>query len=123
MPYPTWLARINKRVFNPREIRRGKSPIVIHVGRSSGTLYQTPLDAHPTKRGYVLVVRYGPGSDWVRNILEAGTATLRVDGGEHRLESPRLVSQQEAVDGFVTGFDPGPSFFKAEHYLLMDHSS
>lgn len=123
MPYPRWLARINKRVFNPREIRRGKSPVVIHVGRSSGTLYQTPLDSHPTKRGYVLVVRYGPGSDWVRNILEAGTATLRVDGREHRLESPRLVSQQEAVDWLDSGYDPGPDFFKAEHYLLTDHSS
>ena len=123
MPYPKWLAKINKRVFNPRELRRGKRPTVIHVGRSSGTLHQTPLDAHPTKRGYVLVVRYGPDSDWVRNILEAGTATLRVDGGEHRLESPRLVSQQEAVDELASGLDPGPAFFRAEHYLLMDHSS
>lgn len=123
MPYPKWLAKINKQVFNPREIRRGKRPIVIHIGRSSGTFYQTPLDAHPTKRGYVLVVRYGPSSDWLRNILEAGTATLRVDGGEHRLESPRLVSQQEAVDELASGLDPGPAFFKVEHYLLMDHSS
>lgn len=123
MPYPTWLAKINKRVFNPREIRRGKRPVVTHLGRSSGTLYQTPLDAHPTKWGYVLVVRYGPGSDWLRNILEAGTATLRVDGGEHRLGSPRLVSQQEAVGELAAGLDPGPAFFRAEHYLLMDHSS
>jgi deazaflavin-dependent oxidoreductase (nitroreductase family) len=123
MPYPKWLARINKRVFNPIEIRRGKRPVVIHVGRSSGTVYQTPLDAHPHKRGYVLVVRYGPGSDWVRNILAAGTATLRVDGREHRLKLPRLVSQQEAVDELDSGYDPGPDFFKAEHFLLTDHSS
>ena len=123
MPYPRWLARINKRVFNPGEIRRGKRPVVVHVGRSSGTVYQTPLDAHPTRRGYVLVVRYGPGSDWVRNLLEAGTAILRVDGREHRLESPRLVSQQEAVDELIAGSDPDSDFFKAEHYLLTDHSS
>jgi deazaflavin-dependent oxidoreductase (nitroreductase family) len=123
MPYPKWLARINKRVFNPIEIRRGKRPVVIHVGRSSGTVYQTPLDAHPHKRGYVLVVRYGPGSDWVRNILAAGTATLRVGGEEHRLESPRLVAQEGAADEMVPGFEPDPAFFKAEHYLLMDHSS
>ncbi|HZD23548.1 MAG TPA: nitroreductase family deazaflavin-dependent oxidoreductase [Acidimicrobiia bacterium] len=123
MPYPRWLARINKRVFNPQEIRRGKRPVVIHVGRSSGTVYQTPLDAHRTRQGYVLVVRYGPGSDWVRNIRLAGAATLRVDGREYRLVSPRLVTQQEAIDELVQGFDPGPDFFKAEHYLLMDHSS
>jgi hypothetical protein len=34
-----------------------------------------------------------------------------------------LVSQQEAVDELASGLDPGPAFFKAEHYLLMDHSS
>lgn len=123
MPYPRWLARINKQVFNPREIRRGKRPVVIHVGRTSGTVYQTPLDAHPTRRGFVLVVRYGPESDWVRNILVADAATLRGDGREHRLESPRLVTQQEAVDELAAGLDPGSDFFKAEHYLLMDHSS
>lgn len=120
-PYPRWLARINRRLFNPMELRRGKRPVVIHVGRSSGTVYQTPLDAHPTKGGYVLVVRYGPDSDWVRNILAAGTATLRVDGREVRLVSPRLVSEKEALDHLVSGSDPGADFFKAGHYLLMDH--
>jgi deazaflavin-dependent oxidoreductase (nitroreductase family) len=123
MPYPRWLAKINKRVFNPREIKRGKRPVVIHVGRSSGSVFQTPLDAHPTRGGYVLVVRYGPGSDWVRNILAAGTATLRVEREEHRLDSPRLVSQQEAVDELAPGFEPDADFYKAEHYLLMDHTS
>lgn len=123
VPYPRWLAKINKRVFNPREVRRGERPLVIHVGRSSGTVYRTPLDAHPTQDGYVLVVRYGPGSDWVQNILAADTAMLRVDGVEHQLDSPRLVSQQEAVDRLVPGLEPDDDdFFKAEHYLLMDHS-
>jgi hypothetical protein len=26
MPYPRWLAKINKGIFNPSEIRRGKRP-------------------------------------------------------------------------------------------------
>ena len=122
MPYPRWLAKVNKRVFNPREVRKGERPVVIHVGRSSGIVHQTPLDAHPTTGGYVLVVRYGPGSDWVRNILATDTATLRVDGEEHRLDSPRLVSEREAIDQLAPGFEPDADFLKAEHYLLMDHS-
>lgn len=120
MPYPRWLAKINRRVFNPIEIRRGKRPVVVHVGRSSGTLYQTPLDAHPARRGYLLVVRYGPGSDWVRNILAAGAATLRIDGEEHRLVSPRLVTEEEALAELAPDIEPGADFFKAEHYLVMD---
>lgn len=122
MPLPRWLAKINKHVFNPREVSKGKRPVVAHVGRSSGTVYQTPLDAHPTVGGYVLVVRYGPGSDWVQNITAAGTATLRVDGLELHLEAPRLVSREEAVEQLVPGFEPGDDFFKAEHYLLMNHT-
>ncbi len=122
MPYPRWLAKINKRLVNPREVRRGERPIVVHVGRSSGTVYETPLDAHPTKNGYVLVVRYGPGSDWVRNILTAGSARLRLGGEEHLLDAPRLVSQQEAVEQLAPGFEPGADFFKAEHFLLLDRA-
>jgi deazaflavin-dependent oxidoreductase (nitroreductase family) len=119
MPYPRWLAKINKRVFNPRQIRKGQYPVVTHVGRTSGKSYKTPLDAFPTRTGYVLVARYGPESDWVRNILAAGTATLRIDGEEHALDSPRLVSQEEALDVLVSE-KPPEDFTKAEDFVLMD---
>jgi hypothetical protein len=42
MPLPRWLAHINKRVFNPMEVRRGARPVLIHTGRSSGKTYRTP---------------------------------------------------------------------------------
>ena len=122
MPYPRWLAKVNKRVFNPREVSKGERPVVIHVGRSSGTVYQTPLDAYPTIGGYLLVVRYGPGSDWVRNVLAAGEARLRVDGEELYLDSPRLVSQNDAVIQLAPGAEPTKDFFKAEHYLLLSRT-
>jgi deazaflavin-dependent oxidoreductase (nitroreductase family) len=90
-----------------------------HVGRTSGRSYQTPLDALHIKSGYVLVCRYGPESDWVQNILAAGSATLRVDGQSVSLVSPRLVSLDEALEE-LTVDDPPKSFAKAEHFLLMD---
>jgi len=123
MPYPRWLARINRALFNPRQVKTGKYPVVTHVGRSSGTVYRTPLDAHPTQGGYVLVVRYGPESDWVRNILFSGSATLRIGEAEYRLTAPRLVSPAEATGQLAPGSDPGADFYKAEDYLLMDHAS
>ncbi len=122
MPYPRWLAKVNKRFINPREVMRGERPVVVHVGRSSGTVYQTPLDAYPTDRGYVLVVRYGPGSDWVRNVLRAGGASLKLDGEQVRLGSPRLVLQDEAVSQLAPGAEPARDFFKAGHYMLLNHS-
>ena len=119
MAYPRWLAKINKRVFNPKQVRSGKYPVVTHVGRVSGKTYQTPLDAFPTTTGYVLVARYGPESDWVRNILAAGTANLRVDGEDHSLHSPRLVFQDDALNSLV-GEEPPADFTKAEDFVLMD---
>jgi deazaflavin-dependent oxidoreductase (nitroreductase family) len=121
MPYPRWLAHINKRVFNPGQVRRGKYPVITHVGRSSGTRYQTPLDAYPTKNGYVLVARYGPESDWVRNVLAAKTATLRIGGEDHKLRSPRLVSLEEALEALAVDELPA-DFAKAEDFILMDQS-
>lgn len=122
MAYPRWLAKINKRLFNPRELRRGKYPILIHTGRVSGTSYSTPMDAHPTRDGFVLVVRYGPRSDWVRNAISAGGATLRIDGEDHALAAPRLVGETEALAALPDGYDPGADFTKAEDFLLMDRT-
>ena len=121
MPYPRWLAKINKRVINPRQIRKGDYPVVSHVGRTSGRSYETPLDAYPTWTGYVLVARYGPESDWVRNIMAAETATLRIEGEEHALDMPRLVSQEDALDVLISEEPPG-DFTKAEDFLLMDEN-
>lgn len=119
MPYPRWVAKVNKRVFNPRQIRKGSYPVVKHVGRVSGRSYETPLDAYATRTGYVLVARYGPGSDWVRNILASGTATLRIGDDEHVLSSPQLVSQEEALDA-LTSAEPPADFTRAQDFLLME---
>lgn len=121
MPYPRWLALLNKRVFNPGQVRKGKYPVVTHVGRTSGTTYRTPLDAFRTGTGFVLVARYGPDSDWVRNVLAAGTATLRFEGTEYELGAPRLVRLEDATAVLVS--EPPANFAKAADFLLMDHRS
>jgi deazaflavin-dependent oxidoreductase (nitroreductase family) len=95
MPLPRLLARVNKRVFNPLEMRRGVEPVLIHVGRSSGKTYRTPLDAHPLQDGYLFIPMYGPRTDWLKNVIAAGAARLSIGGTEIELESPRLVRKGE----------------------------
>ncbi|BCB91134.1 nitroreductase family deazaflavin-dependent oxidoreductase [Phytohabitans suffuscus] len=95
MPLPRWLARLNRRFVNPAEVRRGVRPVLVHVGRSSGRVYRTPLDAHPVGDGYVFVPLYGPRTDWVRNVLAAGTARLSVGGAEKELVAPRMVRKKD----------------------------
>ncbi len=98
MPMPLWWGQINKRIFNPLELRRGKRPVIRHVGRRSGAVYRTPLDAHPVDDGYLFILVYGSGSDWVQNILASGDATLEIDNTEIPLTNPRLLDAAEVRD-------------------------
>jgi len=120
MPMPRWLARINKRVFNPIEIRRGARPVLIHAGRSSGTTYHTPLDAHPVAGGYLFIPLYGDRTDWVKNALAAGGARLRIDGGEIELVTPRLVRKSEVWHLVPAGTKKPPGITEESRLLLMD---
>ena len=43
-----------------------------------------------TEDGYVLALTYGPGTDWVKNVLAAGGCELRTRGRAIRLTSPLL---------------------------------
>jgi len=117
---PRWLARINKRTFNVWEIRRGKRPVLSHVGRSSGQTLHTPLDAHQIDGGYLFIPMYGAESDWVLNILAAGSARLTVDGEERTLVAPRLVSGDEALPQLPPRARKQKSIVRLEHFLQMD---
>lgn len=120
MPMPKWWGHINKRVFNPRAVAGGKWPVLTHVGRTSGTTYRTPLDAHPVEGGYLFVLVYGSGADWVRNILAAGSADLRVDGRDHTLTAPRLVDYAEFDEALPAHIARPPKLLRITEFLRMD---
>ena len=120
MPLPKWVAKFNKRVINPREVKRGKWPVLVHVGRSSGTTYHTPLEVHPVDGGYIFVLVYGSGSDWVQNVLAAGSATIEIDGNLVELISPRLVSKEYASNLMAADTKAPPGFLRVSEYLQVD---
>ena len=120
MPLPRWLARINKRVFNPLEIRRGARPVLIHRGRSSGKTYRTPLDAHPLPDGYVFIPMYGPRTDWLKNVLVAGTARLSIRGEEIEVESPQVVRKGDVWPLLPTNTKTPPGISDGSELLRMD---
>jgi len=94
-----------KGVINPRTLRaaaRGetKYAVVHHVGRRSGTTYQTPVEAHRTAEGTLILLPYGPITDWCRNVLAAGQCTVTVDGQALALSAPVFVPANVA-EGWV----------------------
>ncbi len=120
MPMPGWWGKINKRVFNPMELKRGVRPVLTHVGRNSGTTYRTPLDAYPVDGGYLFILVYGSGSDWVRNVLAAGHARLTVNGQDVELTNPRLVDEDEAWQALDDTVSRPPRMLRIHEYLRMD---
>jgi hypothetical protein len=106
--FPWLRARMNDTV-NPWLMERGipgseKAEIATleHVGRSSGTVYFTPV--HPTLRGEVVLIPapMGVGSHWAMNVLHTGRARLQLHEQLYELDKPELITLAE------TGmFSPG----------------
>ena len=91
MPFPRRLARFNRHVSN-RLMRHvaGWAPgfaILMHVGRRSGHQYETPVNAFCTGDRYVFALTYGE-SDWVKNVLAAGSCRIRTRRHEVELTDP-----------------------------------
>lgn len=120
MPMPLWFGRLNKRVFNPREIRLGKRPVLIHVGRKSGTTYETPLEPHPIEGGVIVTLMYSSKSDWVQNVLAAGGASLRSGGTVAEVSNPRIITLEQAQELWDPNTNVQPGFMRVSEYLRLD---
>jgi deazaflavin-dependent oxidoreductase (nitroreductase family) len=65
--------------------------VVRHVGRATGREYDTPVGAVATADGFVIALPYGSNTDWLRNVLASGSATIVHDGTEHAVHTPEIV--------------------------------
>src|SRR5215208_6653391 len=88
VPLPKTLARFNRVVTNPmlRHVA-GRLPgfgIVTHVGRRSGRTYRSPVNLFRHDD------RYGIDSQWVRNVLGAGSCDVETRGRSIRLVEPEI---------------------------------
>ena len=108
MPVPRVVAKTHRYWINPfvRRLAGTVLPIMLirHAGRRSGNMYETPLWAFRTGYRFLIVLTYGPETDWLRNLQAAGTceASFRgerfqispvevVCGEPHRQPLPRVV--------------------------------
>jgi deazaflavin-dependent oxidoreductase (nitroreductase family) len=101
MRVPRAVAQFNRRVTNP--VARSLTPwlpclgTLEHTGRKSGRHYRTPLLVFKTRDGFVILIGYGPETDWVKNVLAGGPTVLHKRGNALALGSPRIVSKAEAA--------------------------
>jgi deazaflavin-dependent oxidoreductase (nitroreductase family) len=90
-----WLAKFNLAVTNRITSRfAGWLPIfgiVTHVGRKSGKVYRTPINAFRVPNGFAIALTYGPQAEWVKNVLAAEGCELETRGMRYRLVAPNIV--------------------------------
>ncbi|HEX3283086.1 MAG TPA: nitroreductase family deazaflavin-dependent oxidoreductase [Mycobacterium sp.] len=101
MRVPRAVAQFNRRVTNP--VARSLTPwlpclgTLEHTGRMSGRHYRTPLLVFKTRDGFVILIGYGPESDWLKNVLAGGPTVLHKLGKAIALANPQIVSKAEAA--------------------------
>ena len=98
MPAPRSIARFNKRFTNKLTLKvAGYLPgfaIVSHDGRKSVRTYRTPVNVFRTDDGYIIALTYGSQSDWVKNVLAAGSCELQTRGRQVCLSNPQIKTDQ-----------------------------
>lgn len=99
MPLPRGLAEFNKSITNqitrPFASRLGGFAVIHHVGRRSGSKFETPVNARIHEDSIVVALTYGSETDWLKNCTHAGQALFVMSGEEIAVGSPiRLYSAE-----------------------------
>jgi deazaflavin-dependent oxidoreductase (nitroreductase family) len=97
--------RLFTRAMRPLALRSaGKegssTSIVRHVGRRSGRTYQTPIIAAQHGDSFLIALPYGERTDWLKNVLDKGTATIITNGHTYEVERPQVIPMAEATTYF-----------------------
>ncbi|WP_280400094.1 nitroreductase family deazaflavin-dependent oxidoreductase [Nocardia carnea] len=92
--FPAWLDRWGARLLNPG--MRRVAPwlpgyaVVEHTGRRTGRPYLTPVTVFRKGRVMAVVLFHGE-TDWARNVLAAGGASLRYHRTTIAVGDPRIM--------------------------------
>src|SRR2546423_2041677 len=71
-----------------------------HRGRRSGRAYGAPVVGMRVAGGFAILMAFGEGADWYRNMVAAGGATIRQHGTEHQLVDPAAIDPDSATSPF-----------------------
>jgi len=119
--------RFNRRFMNPRQMKTAGTPgayagVIRHVGRRSGRVYETPVEPFPTDDGFVIALPYGTSSDWVKNVLAAGSATLVTEGQAYDVDQPEVVPLGDVVAALPSKERRNLRLFRVEQALRTRRS-
>jgi deazaflavin-dependent oxidoreductase (nitroreductase family) len=97
--------RLLTRAMRPLALRSaGKegsnTSVVRHVGRQSGRPYETPVIAVQHDDSFLIALPYGARTDWLKNVLHNGSATIVTDGHTYEVDRPAVLPMADATGYF-----------------------
>jgi len=100
--------RLFTRATRPLALRsagkEGSSTAVVrHAGRRTGRIYQTPVIAARHDDSFLIALPYGQRTDWLKNVLGKGSATIVTNGQAYDVDRPEVIPMTEATAYFRPG--------------------
>jgi len=74
--------------------------VVRHVGRRSGRTYETPVVAARHDDSFLIALPYGKRTDWLKNVLGKGSATIVTNGRSYEVDRPEVIPMADATGYF-----------------------
>jgi deazaflavin-dependent oxidoreductase (nitroreductase family) len=93
--------------------------IIRHRGRVSGQAYETPVGAVATDDGFLIALVYGSRTNWLRNVLAAGSATIVNEGRAYAVDRPEVVSMRDVSASFSPGDQRGFRWLAVDQALRV----
>ena len=97
--------RLFTRAMRPLALRSAgqegsATSVVRHVGRRSGRTYETPVIAAAHDDSFLIALPYGQRTDWLKNVLSKGSATIVSNGHTYEVSQPEVIPMTEATAYF-----------------------
>ena len=101
-PVNDGVRKFNKHVLNPMMLhlagrKHWYAGVIRHTGRRTGRIHLTPVVAVRVADHIVTPLPYGTDTDWLRNALEAGEATITTGGERFDVINPRVIEATDAA--------------------------
>jgi deazaflavin-dependent oxidoreductase (nitroreductase family) len=74
--------------------------VVHHRGRRTGRAYAVPVAVRATADAFTIALPWGAETQWLRNVLAAGSCTVRWRGRDQQASEPTVVDFDEAGAAF-----------------------
>ena len=96
-----WLTRMTRPLALRTAGKKDSDTAVIrHLGRRSGRTYETPVVAVEHDDSFLIALPYGERTDWLKNVLAQGEATIVTHGRAYQVDRPEVIPMAEAAAYF-----------------------